>query len=153
LRNGENLAPAARSIEERPEIPVTRPLPRLDADNRNFWTGGARGELRLNQCQECKTFVHPPRPVCSCCLSERVVPVAVAGTGVVDTFTVNHQKWHPAMEVPFVIARVAIDGAPNVFLTTNIVNCPVDSVDIGDRVRVIFQAEGDVFLPLFEKLA
>src|SRR5690349_5198797 len=95
-----------------------RPLPRLDQDNRAFWTGGAQGKLFLHQCQDCKTFVHPPKPVCRKCLSEKVSPVAVAGTGVVDTFTVNHQKWHPQMEVPFVIARVAIDGAPGVYLTT-----------------------------------
>ena len=75
------------------------------------------------------------------------------GTGVVDTFTVNHQKWHPAMEVPCVIARVAIDGAPGVILTTNVVGCPVDEVEMGDRVRVKFEQHDDVWLPLFEKVS
>lgn len=129
-----------------------RPLPRLDALNRPFWTGGAAGELRILRCRDCATFVHPPRPVCRHCLSENVEPEVVAGTGVVDTFTVNHQKWHPAMEVPFVIARVALDGVPGVYLTTNIVGCPVDEVDVGDRVRVIFEQQDDVYLPLFEKV-
>lgn len=130
---------------------MSRALPRLDADNRAFWTGGAEGELRLMQCQDCETFIHPPRPLCRHCLSENVQAVAVPGTGVVDTFTVNYQKWHPAVEVPFVIARVAIDGAPGVILTSNIVGCPVDEVDIGDRVRVRFEPHEDVYLPLFEK--
>lgn len=130
----------------------TRPLPRLDSDNRAFWTAGAQAELQLHHCHDCGRFVHPPRPVCRYCLSENVVPDAVAGTGVVDTFTVNYQKWHPAMEVPFVIARVAIDGAPGVYLTTNIIGCPADEVDIGDRVRVVFEQHDDVFLPLFEKI-
>ena len=130
-----------------------RAQPRLDADNRDFWTGGAAGELRLHRCKDCGTFIHPPRPVCRNCLSENVAPEAVAGTGVVDTFTVNHQKWHPAMEVPYVIARVAVDGAPGVFLTTNIVGCPVDQVDIGDRVRVTFEQQGEIYYPLFEKSA
>jgi uncharacterized protein len=132
---------------------MSRPLPRLDSDNRFFWTGGADGRLRFLQCQDCGAFVHPPRPLCRYCLSERVEPAEVAGTGVVDTFTVNHQKFHPAIEVPYVIARVAIDGAPGVILTTNIVGCPVDSVDIGDRVRVKFEQHDDVWLPLFEKIA
>jgi len=133
-------------------LAAPRPLPRLDADNRAFWTGGAEGELRLTRCHDCSRFIHPPRPVCRHCLSENVAPEAVAGTGVIDTFTVNYQKWHPAMEVPFVIARVTIDGAPGVYLTTNIVGCPVESVDIGDRVRVTFEQQDDVFLPLFEKI-
>lgn len=131
---------------------VSRALPRLDADNRSFWTAGKDGRLKLMQCQDCRAFIHPPRPVCRCCLSERVEPVAVAGTGVIDTFTVNHQKWHPALEVPYVIARVAIDGAPGVFLTTNIVGCAADAVEIGDRVRVRFEQQDEVFLPLFEKI-
>ena len=129
-----------------------RPLPRLDAENRPFWTGGAAGELRIMRCQDCQAFIHPPRPVCRSCLSENVAPEVVGGTGVVDTFTVNYQKWHPAAEVPYVIARVAIDGAPGVYLTTNIVGCPVDAVDIGDRVRVTFEQQDDVYLPLFEKI-
>jgi uncharacterized OB-fold protein len=129
-----------------------RALPRLDADNRAFWTGGRDNELRLMRCRDCASFIHPPRPVCRNCLSENVSPEAVAGTGVIDTFTVNYQKWHPAMDVPFVIARVAIDGAPGVILTTNIVGCEVDAVDIGDRVRVTFEQQDDVYLPLFEKI-
>lgn len=130
-----------------------RPQPRLDAENRAFWTGGAEGKLQIMRCRDCATFFHPPRLVCRKCLSENVGPEAVAGTGVIDTYTVNHQKWHPAMEVPFVLARVAIDGAPGVYLTTNIVNCPVESVDIGDRVRVTFEQQGEIFYPLFEKIA
>lgn len=129
-----------------------RPQPRLDADNRAFWTGGAAGELRLMRCRDCGTFIHPPRPVCRKCLSENVASETVAGTGVIDTYTVNYQKWHPALDVPYVIARVAIDGAAGVFLTTNIVGCAVDQVDIGDRVRVTFEQQGEIYYPLFEKV-
>ena len=130
-----------------------RPLPRLDVDNRAFWTGGAEGELRIHHCGDCGSWNHPPMPVCRNCLSENVSPEAVAGTGVVDTYTVNHQAWAPGMEVPFVIARVTLDGAPGVILTTNIVGSPVDEVDIGDRVRVTFEQHEDVYIPLFEKVA
>jgi len=132
---------------------ATRALPKLDADNRAFWTGGAEGKLLLMRCQDCKSFIHPPRPVCRNCMSENVAPEAVAGTGTVYSYTVNYQKWHPAMEVPFVIARVAIDGAPGVLLTSNIVGCPVDAVDIGNSVRVKFEQQGDVYIPLFEKIS
>ena len=129
-----------------------RALPRLDSQNRAFWTGGAEGELRIMHCLDCDGYIHPPRPFCRHCLSERVEPRAVSGTGVIDTFTVNHQKWHPAMEVPFVLARVALDGAPGVCLTTNIIGCDVEAVDIGDRVRVVWEQQDDVYLPLFERI-
>ena len=56
------------------------------------------------------------------------------------------------MEVPFIIARVALDGAAGVYLTTNIVGC--DEVDLvaGDRVRVIFEEQDGIHFPLFEKV-
>ena len=129
-----------------------RLLPRLDSVNRDFWTGGAENELRILRCQDCAAFIHPPRPVCRNCLSENVASEVVAGTGTIDTYTVNYQKWRPDLEVPFVIARVALDGAPGVIVTTNIVGCSVDDVDVGQRVRVTFEKNDDVYLPLFERL-
>jgi uncharacterized protein len=129
-----------------------RVLPRLDADNRFFWTGGADGQLRFLRCRDCGSFVHPPRPVCRTCLSENLAPEAVPGTGTVDTYTVNYQPWRPGLDVPYVIARVAIDGAPGVILTTNIVDCSTEAVTSGDRVRVTFEQHGEIYLPLFRKL-
>jgi uncharacterized OB-fold protein len=59
----------------------------------------------------------------------------------------------PGLEVPFVIARVRLDGAPGVILTTNIVGSPVDDVDFEDRVRVTFEEQDGISFPLFEKEA
>ena len=126
---------------------------RLDKDNSAFWTGGAEGKLNIARCDDCGGFIHPPREICRHCLSENVAPFAVAGTGVVDTYTVNHQAWAKDMEVPFVIARVRLDDAPDVILTTNIVGCPVDAVHYDDPVRVTFEEQDGIFYPLFEKVA
>lgn len=131
----------------------TRPKPRLDAENRAYWTGGERGALLIVKCADCGEFTHPPREICRHCQSENVAPTAVPGTGAVETFSVNHQPWAPGMEVPFVIARVRLDGVPGVYLTTNIVGCPVDAVDVDDPVRVIFEQQDEVWFPLFEKVA
>ena len=125
---------------------------RLDRDNRAFWTGGSEGKLNIARCGDCGEFTHPPREFCRHCQSDNVSPHAVAGTGVIDSYTVNHQKWAPDMEVPFVIARVKLDDAPGVYLTTNIVNGPPDGVDIDDRVRVVFEEQDGIWYPLFEKV-
>ena len=130
---------------------LKRPVPRLTEENRFFWTSGADGRLRFMRCNDCETIIHPPYPVCRNCLSENVAPQAVPGTGEVHSVTINYQKWNPALDVPYVIARVAIDGAPGVLLTTNIVGCPVEAVQIGDRVRVTFEQQGEFYFPLFEK--
>lgn len=130
-----------------------RPRPRLDADNRAFWTGGAEGKLNLMKCGDCGEFTHPPRQICRHCQSENMAAEAMPGTGVIDTYTINYQPWMPGLEVPFVIARVRVDGAPSVILTTNIVNCDVDAVDFDDKVRVTFEEQNGIWYPLFEKVA
>jgi uncharacterized protein len=130
-----------------------RPSPKLDSINRAFWTGGAEGELRIVHCDDCGQYTHPPMILCRHCQSENVAPKAVAGTGAVETFTINHQPWARDLEVPYVIARVRLDGVPGVFLTTNIVNCPVDAVQFDDPVRVVFEEADGIFFPLFEKVA
>ena len=132
---------------------MNRPQPRLDAENRAFWTGGAEARLNIVKCRDCGHFTHPPKLLCRHCLSENVAPEAVAGTGVIDSYTINYQRWIPELTVPYVIARVSLDGVPGVYLTTNIVNCPPEAVKCGDIVRVIFEEQNGIFFPLFEKVS
>ena len=139
------------NLEVQAPSPPKRPRPKLDAINRPFWTGGAAGQLYITQCNDCAEWTHPPREFCRHCQSESVGPQAVPGTGAIDTLTVNHQAWMPGLEVPFVIARVRLDGAAGVILTTNIVGSPVDSVDFEDRVRVTFEEQDGIWFPLFER--
>ena len=101
----------------------------------------------------CGQYTHPPQLLCRHCHSENVAPDAVAGTGVIDTFTINYQAWVPGLTVPLVIARVRLDGVPDVYLTTNIVHCAVDAVNFEDKVRVTFEAQDGIYYPLFEKVS
>lgn len=130
---------------------IKRSRPRLDDDNRAFWTGGKTGELKITKCLDCGGFTHPPRQICRHCRSENVTPFAVSGQGFVDTFTINHQAWASHMQVPFIIARVRLADAPGVYLTTNIIHCDVEEVRIDDPVRVTFEEQDGIWYPLFEK--
>jgi hypothetical protein len=127
-----------------------RLLPEVTPETEHFWRGGERGELVFLRCESCRTYVHPPSPVCPRCLSRELGPEPVSGRGTVATFTINHQPWNPSVEVPYVIALVEIDEQPSVRLMTNIVGCAPEDVRVGMRVRVKFVQYDDVYLPLFE---
>jgi len=133
--------------------PPKRPRPKLDDDNRAFWTGGEHGQLLMMKCGDCGEFTHPPRQICRHCQGENMAATAVAGTGVVDTDPINHQPWMPGLAVPFVIARVRLDDVPGVVLTTNIVNCDPETVDFDDKVKVAFDEQDGIWFPVFEKVA
>jgi len=128
-----------------------RPRPKLDDDNRAFWTGGEEEKLNIMLCGDCGEFTHPPRLICRHCQSENMAPKAVAGTGSIDTYTVNYQPWMPGLEVPYVIARIRLDGVPGVYLISNIVGCPVEDVAFDMPVEVVFEEQDGIHFPLFRK--
>ena len=128
-----------------------RLLPRVTPSNEHFWRGGKDGELRFLRCQACRQYVHPPAPRCPGCLGEEVAAEAVSGLGTVYTFTLNHQPWVPSADHPYPIAVVTLDEQDDLRLMTNVVNCPAESVHVGQRVRVVFENhDDDVWFPLFE---
>ncbi len=105
--------------------------------------------LRILRCADCGHWLHPPAPICPQCLNRAVQPQPVSGFATIEAVTVNHQPWAPGLDVPYVIAIVGLDEQKGLNLTTNIVGVPVDSVHIGQRVRVVFEAREDVWLPVF----
>jgi uncharacterized protein len=126
-----------------------RPLPELTAESTPFWIGGERSELMIAFCDDCAWAIHPPQLICPACLSRSVSPRAVAGTGTVYTFTVNHQPWLPGMKVPFALAVVDVDGAPGVRVTAPVETADPGTVHIGQRMRIGFEQSGEVWLPLW----
>ncbi len=58
-----------------------------------------------------------------------------------------------ACPTPFVIAQVALEEDPRVRLTTNTVECDAEQLELGMRMEVVFEADGDVWLPLFRPAA
>jgi uncharacterized OB-fold protein len=128
-----------------------RLLPQITPENEHYWKGGARGELTFLCCDACRTYVHPPSPVCPSCLSRRLAPAAVSGRARLLTWTVNHHRWIPGFEPPYVIAIVEIEEQRGLRVTTNLVNCTPDELRMDLPVQVLFEErDGGIFLPLFE---
>ncbi|HEY4375955.1 MAG TPA: OB-fold domain-containing protein [Acidimicrobiales bacterium] len=126
-----------------------RMLPALDDTNREFWTGGEHGELRIWRCQACGHWIHPPSPRCPICLSKDLAVEPVSGKAVLHTYTVNHQPWYPGLEPPYVIAIVALPEQDGLRLTTALVDIAMDDVAIGMPLAVQFERYDDVWLPFF----
>jgi acetyl-CoA acetyltransferase/uncharacterized OB-fold protein len=130
--------------------PSGRLLPEITESNEFFWTSGEDGTLRFQRCSECGQLRHPPVAVCPYCHSTEWAPAEVSGRAVIAGVTVNEQTWIPSFPPPYVIAIVAIEEDDRVRLTTNIVNCPAGDVHVGMKVRVLFEHDDDVRVPLFE---
>jgi uncharacterized protein len=134
------------------EATAPRILPPLTDVNRAFWTGGASGQLLIQRCTGCSRWVHPPTNRCLSCDSALSVE-AVSGDGTIFTLTVNHHEYNPAVPPPYVIAIVVLEEQDDLRIPTNIVNADHEALEIGTRVRVLFERHGDVFVPVFEPIA
>jgi acetyl-CoA acetyltransferase/uncharacterized OB-fold protein len=126
-----------------------RPLPAITIENEFFWTAGADGVLRLQECRDCAALIHPPQPVCRYCHSTEMGVREVSGRATLAGFTINHRFSLPGMPAPYVVAQVAIGEDPRVRLTTNIIDCDPDQLELGQQVEVVFENIEDVWLPLF----
>jgi acetyl-CoA acetyltransferase/uncharacterized OB-fold protein len=130
-----------------------RPLPLITGENEFFWTSGADGRLRLQECGSCAALLHPPQPVCRYCRGHELGVRAVSGYATLIGFTVNHRFSVPGLPARYVVAQVAIEEDPRVRLTTNAVQCEPEQLELGMRMEVVFEPAGDVWLPLFRPAA
>lgn len=127
-----------------------RPVPALEPRTEAFWKACRAGRLEFTHCRPCDFLIHPARPICPGCRGRDLDRVAVSGRARLHSYTVNHQAWFPGQEVPYVIGLVELVEQPGLRLTTNIVDCPIERLEIGMPVRVVFENLTDeVALPLF----
>jgi uncharacterized protein len=127
-----------------------RPLPAITEMNQYFWRGGQDGRLHVLRCQACGYWIHPYAGRCPACGSDQLASEPVSGRAKVVGFTVNHQAWAPGVPVPYVVAIVELEEQADVRLMTNLPRTPIEDVRVGLPVKVYFEKDGEIYLPLFE---
>jgi uncharacterized OB-fold protein len=130
-----------------------KPLPKLNTDNRPFWEGCRRHELRFQRCNDCGRVRWPPSVLCPQCHSTEINWLTSKGIGRVYTFAVYHTAFHPgfAADLPYTVAVVTLDEGPH--LLTNIIACRPEEVTCGMPVEVIWEdIDEGIALPKFRPL-
>jgi len=122
------------------DVEYQKPLPTPSAVSAPFWDGLKSGQLRLQRCAECQSYVFYPRSVCPHCLSERLEWATASGRGKVYSFTIVRRAMNPSFadDVPYVFAIVELAEGPRV--TTNIVNCAPDDVRVDMPVTATYDS-------------
>lgn len=126
-----------------------RPAPVLTAENAFYWEGAARGQLLIQACGTCGELCHPPSPLCPACHSADRVAQEMSGLGRVASYIIVHHPPNPWVELPAVVANIALDEGPTVI--SNVCDVPIGQVELGLRVEVFFvdTDQSGVGLPMF----
>ena len=120
---------------------MTAPRPFLEpsALSAGFWEAAGRGELVVQRCDGCGLRRHYPQEMCAECHSAAWSWSALSGRGVVYTFTVTHQVFHPAWAgaAPYVVATIELDEG--VRMVADLPPEDVADIAIGLPVEVFFE--------------
>jgi len=124
--------------------------PAVTEETEPFWTAAGEGRLLVERCSACGADSFPPRGICRTCRSRDMAWVEVTGRGRVYSYTVNHQRWLPDLEVPYAIVLVEFPDHPGVRVVGRLRGCPPEDAAIGMEVEVGFEpGPGGFAIPSF----
>ena len=112
-------------------------------ETRPFWEASARGVFLLPRCTACGQVHWHPRAHCPFCFSADIAWVPASGRGTVYSFSIIR-----GARDPYLFAYVRIEEGP--ILMTNIVDTDLDTIKIGQKVKVVFKkSENGTSVPMF----
>jgi hypothetical protein len=120
-------------------------VPPISAETADYFAAAARGQLILRRCDDCGAVHHYPRSICPFCGSDRTAWMNASGRGSIYALSVTRR----GAPVPYAMAYVTLEEG--VTMMTNIVDCDLDTLRIGDAVEVTFAPSREgVHVPMFK---
>lgn len=117
--------------------------PPVNSETQPFWDAAAQGKLLIKKCAACGEPHFYPRSHCPFCFSDKTEWVEASGQGRVYTYSVMRRA-----PVPYAIAYVTLAEGPT--MMTNIVDCDLDAIKIGQTVKLVFKpSDGGPPVPMF----
>ena len=132
----------------------SKPVPRPEGLDAEFYRHCAAGRLCFQRCRGCQVYRHVPRRRCGPCGSPDWEWSASGGVGRVFSWTVTHQALHPAFasEVPYAVAVVELEEG--VRMAAGLRDIDPGAIELDLPVEVRFEPVGeDLALPYFRPRA
>ena len=119
------------------------PAPPVNPENKPFFDAAQNGKLLVKRCTACGERHHYPRAICPFCGSDKTEWQDASGRGTIYSWSVLRR-----VPAPFALAYVTLDEGPTIM--TNIVDCDLDAIRIGQAVRLVFKpSDGGPPVPMF----
>ena len=127
------------------DLQLEKPLPQPTPVSRPFWEALDEERILVQHCSACDSWVFYPRSHCPHCLSDDTDWIESAGKGEIYSYSVLRR----GVPVPYALAYVRLDEGTT--MLTNIVDCDLDALSIGQRVNLDFAATPNgTMVPVFK---
>lgn len=120
----------------------TDPALRADVAMEPYWEAARDGRLLLKHCASCDKCYYYPRPLCPFCMGDDTQWREANGDGTIYSWSVERRA-----ATPFSIAFVTLSEGPT--LLTSIVDADLDSLAIGQAVKMGFETRDEQPVPVF----
>jgi len=122
----------------------------LSPHSEPFWEAARQRRLVVARCTHCGAYSMPPKGFCPSCRRQDQQFVEVSGRATLYTYTVVRHAVISALAVPYVLAIVKLPDAEDLKMLSNIVDCELKDIRIGQQLEVVFQDQADgVTVPRF----
>lgn len=120
-----------------------KPIPLKTQDNKPYWDAADEHKLKLQRCNSCKEYSHPPGPSCTKCGSTDMIweDFGSEVKGKVYSYIIGYRPFLPGFQddIPLVIAQMELEEAPGVLIIGNVLECDSEDVEIGMPVQMIWK--------------
>ena len=117
--------------------------PSINPETKPYWDAAAEGKLLVKKCTACGELHFYPRANCPFCFSDKTEWQEASGKGTIYTYSVMRRA-----PIPYAIGYVTLAEGPT--MMTNIVDCDLNSIKIGQEVKLVFKpSEGGPPVPMF----
>jgi len=114
-----------------------------------FWEGAENGELLGQQCAQCASRWHPPRPMCPKCHSTDQRHVKLSGRGVVYSWTMPLHPFPFGFTSPPIVALIDLEEGMRI--VSNVVGVNPTEMRDGLEVEAAFEpTRGGKAVPVFK---
>ena len=134
-----NLHPGACVMAEAKKYPA----PQGNPETAPFWEAAKQGKFLIKRCTACGEPHYFPRSICPFCFSDQTVWEESSGEGEIYTFSLMRKS----PTGPYAIGYVTLKEGPSV--QTNFVDCELEKLRIGQKVKVVFKPTDGAPLPFF----
>lgn len=119
-----------------------KPIPLKTIDNKPYWDAADDHRLKLQKCDHCKEYSHPPGPSCAKCGSDKMLWEDLGDDikGKIYSYIVSYRPYVPGFQddIPTIIVQIELDRAPGVLIIGNLLDTEVDEVDINMPVKMVW---------------